>query len=250
MKKIYGIIFGIILLSFGNAVTAEEFEDWQIEDLGIEDEDNYEEDSEEIESQGSIKMTGEFLDGDILKINVIANGMQSPILGIAFHLEYEAEKLAFLKYSPGEFLERGGDPFYLVKNDEVKQKIIFGETLRRDDNFPVGDGNVSEFYFQIMSDEVFEFKFENSVVSTLDTVRQDLDKITFENLMLDKNNLSEAGIYADKNDLSQNVGSDTFGLSLSFESLFLIFFTLALIASFVIIFFIKKKQGKFRASVN
>ena len=70
-------------------------------------------------------MQGEFLDGDILKISVWAENISSPTLGIAFHLKYEGDNLGFLKYLPGEFLEKGGDPFYLVKNDEIKILCIF-----------------------------------------------------------------------------------------------------------------------------
>ena len=94
--------------------------------------------SEEI--TGSVYLTQEFLDGDILKISVFARDMAMPVLGLAFHLKYETNKLQFLKYEPGEFLERGGDPFYLVQNSEEKSEIIFGETLRRNDSFHLGEG--------------------------------------------------------------------------------------------------------------
>ena len=141
--------------------------------------------SEEI--TGSVYLTQEFLDGDILKISVFARDMAMPVLGLAFHLKYETNKLQFLKYEPGEFLERGGDPFYLVQNSEEKSEIIFGETLRRNDSFPLGEGLISVFYFQIIERDALDFNFENGVVSTLDTVRQDIDKIVWENLRLDKN---------------------------------------------------------------
>lgn len=136
---------------------------------------------------GTVSMSHEFLDGDILKISVHASDMVMPILGLAFHLNYDGEKIKFLKYEPGEFLERGGDPFYLVQNDERKNEIIFGETLRRNDNFPLGEGPVADFYFQISKKDAMNFEFKNGVVSTLDVVRQDIDEIVWENLRLDKN---------------------------------------------------------------
>lgn len=141
--------------------------------------------SEEI--MGSVYIEQEFLDGDILEISVFARDMAMPVLGLAFHLKYESGKLKFLKYEPGEFLERGGDPFYLVQNSEEKSEIVFGETLRRNDSFPLGEGLISVFYFQIVEQDALNFSFENGVVSTLDTVRQDIDKIVWENLRLDKN---------------------------------------------------------------
>jgi len=137
-------------------------------------------------NNGTVYISGEFLDGDILRVSVLSRDFSVPTLGIAFHLEYESSKISFLKYEPGEFLELGGDPFYLVKNDEVKSEIIFGETLRRDDTFPIGEGKIVDFYFQIQSGDVYDFKFNNGVISTLDTVRQDVDKVIFENALLDK----------------------------------------------------------------
>lgn len=136
---------------------------------------------------GTVAMSHEFLDGDILKISVYARDMVMPILGLAFHLNYDGEKIKFLKYEPGEFLEIGGDPFYLVQNDEQKNEIVFGETLRRNDNFPLGEGLIVDFYFQIFERKAMNFEFKNGVVSTLDVVRQDINEIIWENLSLDKN---------------------------------------------------------------
>lgn len=138
-------------------------------------------------NNGTVYISGEFLDGDILKISVLSKEFSVPTLGIAFHLEYEGEKISFLKYEPGDFLELGGDPFYLVKNDNEKFEILFGETLRKNDTFPLDGGQIVDFYFQINNGEIFDFKFHNGVVSTLDTVRQDVDRVIFENIVIDKN---------------------------------------------------------------
>lgn len=134
---------------------------------------------------GVIKMEGEFLDGDLLRVSVLAEEIVQPVLGLAFHLEYSGDDLAFLRYDPGEFLERGGDPFYIVKNDEEKAKVIFGETLRRDDAFPLGEGRIVDFYFQIIGERELHFSFDRAVLSSMDTQRQDIDKIEWEDLYLD-----------------------------------------------------------------
>ncbi len=159
MKKFICVIAGFVLLSF----TA----------FGEEVEDVY---------MGEMSLEGEFLDSDLLKISVVAGEMLQPVLGTAFNVIFDSESLDFLKYEPGDFLERGGDPFYLVKNEE--SRVIFGETLRREDSFPVGGGVVAEFYFQILEESEFNFSFYNGVVSTLDVVRQDIDKILWADLAI------------------------------------------------------------------
>lgn len=137
------------------------------------------------ETLGTIKMEADFLDDDILKISVRAEDMEKPVLGVAFHLGYEEMKLRFLKYEPGDFLERGGDPFYLVTQTDAG-KIVFGETLRREDSFPMGEGTIADFYFQVSEWEPMDFEFARGVVSTLEIVRQDIDKIVWRNLSLDE----------------------------------------------------------------
>lgn len=138
----------------------------------------------ESEQMGVVKMEADFLDDDILKITVLAQDMLSPVLGAAFHLDFPFEDLAFLRYEPGEFLENGGDPFYLVKADG--SEIVFGESLRRDDDFPLGSGILVNFYFQILETKGYSFEFQKAVVSSLDSVRQDLDNIVFEDLFVEK----------------------------------------------------------------
>jgi hypothetical protein len=159
---------------------------------------------------GSAYMEGTFLDGDLLLVQVIVEDMQSPILGSSFSMIYEKEKLDFLRYEPGSFLERGGNPFYLVKDKDEKGKLVFGSTLRREDNFPLGSGKLVDFYFQIYDGESFAFEFENAVISTLDSVRQDLDTVKWEDLFIEKNENADPG-YA-LNQLS--LDSDITGINL------------------------------------
>lgn len=168
MKKLF--LLGLILSSFfGAASTEAAEEDW----FGFLE-----------EPLGEVQMRGIFLDGEVLEIEVLAKDMQKPILGTAFHLKYPADRLSFLKYEPGDFLERGGDPIYLVT--DKGGVIVFGQTLKREDSFPVGDGVIGKFYFEIAGKRDFLFEFENGVVSTLETVRQDLDMIKWFNLHIDE----------------------------------------------------------------
>lgn len=174
MKKLLLLIIWMLLIPMAHAY---DFDDWDT--------------AEEAFSTGIVRMESEPLDGDILKISVLAEEITTPVLGIAFYLNFDQESLAFLKYEPGDFLERGGDPFYMVKNKDGK--IIFGEVLRRDDNFPLGKGTIVDFYFQILDRKDLSFEFERGVVSTLDTVRQDLNEITWENLYIDKDGKEKSG---------------------------------------------------------
>lgn len=186
-----------------------------------------------------VSIKGSFLDHDIVKISINASNMQTPVLGLAFHLNYNPATLTFLRYDPGDFLEKGGDPFYLVSNSV--SELIFGETLRRDDSFPIGGGEIASFYFQESnsSQEKYSFEFKNGVVSTLDTVRQDIDNIQFENAILDKNSPSGASDDSLGNlggtDIEANVltsGDSNFWLYsafiLGFASFILIVFTIKL----------------------
>jgi len=145
---------------------------------------------------GAVYLEGEFLDGDILKISTFAENISEPVLGTAFHLVYDKAALAFLKYEPGDFLELGGDPFYLVQNSAKDGKILFGETLRQNDSFPVGDGKIVDLYFQIIDGTDFELKFENGVISSLDSVRQDMENVEWKNLSLSKNGFSNLLSYS------------------------------------------------------
>lgn len=190
MKKIVLFIGVVVFFAFAGVAQAEELEWWEGEEVGVFEEE------EEVVSNGLVFLEGRELNHDILEITVVISEIQTPVLGMAFHLGYDPSLLSFLRYDPGGFFEGGGNPFYLVSSlrdplGEESGELVFGETLRRNDSFPIGEGDVAVFYFQELEpsrfDEgevVYEFGFENGVVSTLDTVRQDIDHIEFVDLVL------------------------------------------------------------------
>lgn len=230
MKKLLLLTIWVLFIP---AVHAYDFDDWDI--------------AEEAFSNGIVQMESEPLDGDILRISVLAEEISTPVLGIAFYLNFDKDNLAFLKYEPGDFLERGGDPFYMVKDKDGK--IIFGEVLRRDDKFPLGKGVIVDFYFQILDHKDLSFEFERGVVSTLDTVRQDLNEITWENLYTDKNGEKkinkEEGTegFVDGDVSTIHSSSSKFWLAGGIIS--------AIIGLLIFIIFVKKKENKRHAnSVN
>ena len=185
----------LFFLNIESVAWADELDD--LDDLWSEDiaEEEQENAKQNVEQNGKVYMKLDLMDHDILKLSVLADAVQTPVVGLAFHLKYEKEKLYFLKYEPGEFLEDGGDPFYMVQNNPEKGEVVFGETLRRDDRFPVGGKEIVNFYFQtneetLWKNEVIKFEFERPVISTIDTVRQDISGVAWENLFSDKNGIN------------------------------------------------------------
>ncbi|MBU4124664.1 MAG: hypothetical protein KKI14_04340 [Nanoarchaeota archaeon] len=199
---------------------------------------------------GKVFLEGRFLDHDILEISVEIADIQTPVLGTAFHLKYDSGLLSFLRYDPGEFLERGGDPFYLVTavKDALGQEtgeVVYGETLRRNDEFPVGEGGLAEFYFQQLdpSVDVYEFDFGNGVVSTLDVVRQDIDHVEFENLVLDRDGVDGGGV--DAGFLTADVAGVVTNGGLGGWIFWVVFASALLFSAAIFVSFKMKKKKKF-----
>lgn len=177
MKKLLLIIFLILIfqsLVYANALKASSSDFLNINEIEFENTDMADK-----KNQTTVFLTHEFLEKDILKIQVNIKDALTPVIGAAFHLVFDTEKLEFLKYLPGDFLEKGGDPMYLIT--QKNQKIIFGETLTSKDNLPLGEGKFVEIYFKIKDLKPYSFSFENSVLSTMDTVMQDIEEVTFIN---------------------------------------------------------------------
>ncbi|MBI4975145.1 hypothetical protein HZC20_00560 [Candidatus Peregrinibacteria bacterium] len=190
-----------------------------------------------LEPAGKIYMQQEKIDKDIFKISVLAQDFAEPVLGLSFHLIYENDKASFLRYEPGDFLEKGGDPIYLVKNNSTNHSIIFGETLRKNDNFPVGKGIIAYFYFQVLDNsENLLLKFYNGSVSGIDSTKQDIKHIYWQNLDL---NLKENPL----NYSSLSVIDSYEKLSLPYKVLVVFVFCFSLISAY----FLAKNHRKKRA---
>jgi len=211
MKKLISIIF--ILIAFTSSAYAE---------------------NPQVDFSGKVYMEGEFLNNDLLKISVRADEIDEEVLGIAFNLIYEKEKLQFVRYLPGEFLELGGDPFYLVKDTDGK--IVFGETLRRSDYFPAGSGEIAAFYLQIKDGEEFAFSFEKGTLSTFNEVRQDLINIFWEPYHIgEKDEL----IFSTKTSVPDSTEGSDFTLLIRIG-----IFALSGVFGIFVFLFIKKRQNK------
>jgi hypothetical protein len=188
---ITGLLLGVIFItSMKPPALALSFDDWDA--AAPSEAENDESDWLNIGKEiGRVQMLPQFQNGNLVRIEVKVADLLSPVLGAAFHLNYDVDSLAFLRYEPGDFFERGGDPFYLVTGENGV--IIFGETLRREDEFPLGEGSLVVFYFQVLKEGKTELRFEKGVLSTLDSVRQDLINVTWEDLILDRNMKYDGG---------------------------------------------------------
>jgi len=144
------------------------------------------------ESAVKVSMEDQYLNGDILKISVEVEELKEGVIGAAFHLEFDDEKLEFLKYEPGTFLEQGGDPFYMVTVEEGA--VVFGSTLRRDDEFPSGSGSLVFFFFQIEKEDKFAFNFSRGTLSTVNSIRQDLASVEWVNLLSERSEQQETPV--------------------------------------------------------
>ncbi len=173
---------------------------------------------ESISKNGRIFIEKNFEKNNLLKISVYAKDVFSPVIGVSFHFKYDKEKLSFVKYEAGDFLENGGKPFYLVKDAPQKNIIYFGETLKKGDMFPTQGGKIVDFYFKISDYAMMAgskittdesqysdnppisktsktlFYFLNGNISTIDKGVEKIKNVKFENSevdLLEKNTLSK-----------------------------------------------------------
>lgn len=226
----------------------------------------------ESSKNGRIFIEKNFAD-NLLKISVYAEDVFSPVIGVSFHLKYEPKKVSFVKYEAGDFLENGGEPFYLVKDSKEKNKIYFGETLKKTDTFPTQGGKIVDFYFKISDsvatnrsnnqtsgntenssitshdsstdsslDSTILFSFSNGNVSTMDNGASKMKDVKFENSEID---------LLEKDSLTKSIAS-VFG---NFDFLNNKIFLGILISAFIfggmtLALFLAFKYGKKRAGVS
>lgn len=153
------------------------------------------------DSNGKVKIEGYEISPGILEIEINAEKIELPVIGSAFHLYYP-EELKFLAYYSGDFLERGGDPIYLVK--DKGDKVIYGSSLKRDDNFPLESGTLVKMQFEIVKGEVFNFQFKNAELAFADSIEQELNQILFEDGVVDLTSQNQINAYSNDINGGQN----------------------------------------------
>lgn len=117
---------------------------------------------------------------NIVKIAIRSQNMTEEILGIAFDFKFNPNAAQFLKYEKGDFFERGGNPFYLIKTAQDKNSVINGISLKRGDKLQKGTGVIIYLHFLKLNSSKQTFSFTNTVVSTLKYgLRKDLRDTIF-----------------------------------------------------------------------
>lgn len=227
----------------------------------------------ESSKNGRIFIEKNFVDNNLLKISVYAEDVFSPVIGVSFHLKYDAKKVSFVKYEAGDFLEAGGKPFYLVKDSRNKNKIYFGETLKKGDFFPTQGGKIVDFYFKISdyvttgdsnnggsigtqnssvtSDKLdpnaeinskILFSFLNGNVSTMDNGAEIVKNIKFENSEID---------LLEKDGLSNSIASVFENFNFLNNKIFLgVLIGAGIFGGLTLALFLAFKYGKKRAEVS
>lgn len=126
----------------------------------------------------------ESLSPSLLKVTIKAENVKEPLIGMAFDLQFDNKKLAFVEYRKGDFFEKGGTPIYLSTLAKDGAELVTGITLKRGDELADGNGNIIYFYFTVLNENDKEkpvFAFANTVASTLKNgKREDLTNMQFE----------------------------------------------------------------------
>ena len=117
------------------------------------------------------------------KVTVTAENLSYPFFGTAFHLHYDPNLYTFNRYTLGDYFEISDDPVVLVRESEPGT-LIAGISLKRGHTIDKEGGTLLTFYFTGGSsapheDETGNFTFSNTVFSTFDEERKDLDNIDF-----------------------------------------------------------------------
>jgi len=129
-------------------------------------------------AKGEIRLESHDLMDGRVKVDVIVDDVEKPLLGLAFHLVFNGDVAKYLDYKAGELLESGGDdPIYLVRGEEGE--VVVGASLKRGDVLPSVDGRVISLLFDVDGDiEDLGFRFEKTVISSLEAEKRvDLEDV-------------------------------------------------------------------------
>lgn len=117
---------------------------------------------------------------DILRLDVIANGIPADLFGASFHLEGTGSAWSLDRYEIGDIFG-GGDPLVVVKYQNTdSSKIVTGISLKRGSEFAVKQGKLMSFYIKADSENPPSFHFSHGVLSSFDGVRHDLTQVNWQ----------------------------------------------------------------------
>lgn len=136
-------------------------------------------------------------------VTVEAENLKYPFFGIAFHLNYITDQLKFHHYTLGNYFTTAQSKSPIVLIDEKDGKIVAGISLKRGNKITKEQGSLVHFYFEKGPYYGFEAKpddkvealrgldqglkgsfkpelvFSNTVFSTFEKERKDIDAVNF-----------------------------------------------------------------------
>lgn len=117
---------------------------------------------------------------NLIEVQIFGKDILSPILGLAFDLNFDNQLLAYAKYQPGSFLETGGQPIYLISQaTDQSGRLIVGLSLKRGDSLPKGSGQFMSIFFKILKSGQSSMQFSNVSLASLDIQKKNLDNVSW-----------------------------------------------------------------------
>lgn len=117
---------------------------------------------------------------ETIEVKVWAKNINQPILGIAFDLQFDQNIASYEKYSPGNFLEQGGTPIYLISPTKNNPgTLVVGISLRRGDSLPQGSGQLISFFFKPKKSGQSALSFHNVSLASLDIKKRTIEDVNW-----------------------------------------------------------------------
>ena len=128
-------------------------------------------------SNAKVRVDSVQMDFGQVRIDVILEDIPVDLFGVSFHFVMDGVDVTLENYVLGEVFG-GEDPIVLVKEkNEDENKIIFGVSLKRDENISAQSGKLVSFYIQPKRNGGLRVNFENEVMSIIDNGRVDLEGV-------------------------------------------------------------------------
>lgn len=132
-------------------------------------------------------------------VTVEAEDLKYPFFGTAFHLHYNTDQLKFHHYTLGNYFTTAQSKSPIILIEDKDGRIIAGISLKRGEKITKEKGSLVHFYFEkgpdygletkpgkkfeadqeLVSNFKPELAFSNTVFSTFDKERKDIETVKF-----------------------------------------------------------------------
>lgn len=127
---------------------------------------------------GKIFLTHEISD-NFHVVSVNAAELKAPFFGTAFHVHYDSEDLTYDHFTLGDYFASDNSPLVLVNESDEKGKVVVGISMKRGSLIEKSDGILLKLYFKGGTSNEPDFAFSNTVFSTFENGRKDIDGVDF-----------------------------------------------------------------------